>query len=93
MLPGYQPRTHAAEDELEMAARLINEAERPIILAGHGIMMSGATDELLHLVEVSGVPVALDAAGEGARCRKPPLVAGHDGHAWFGHLKFFHPER
>ena len=76
VLPGYQPRTHAAEDELDMAARLINEAERPIILAGHGIMMSGATDELLHLVEISGVPVALTLLGKGALPESHPLSLG-----------------
>ena len=76
VLPGYQPRTHAADDELDEAARLINEAERPIILAGHGIMMSGATDELLHLVEVSGVPVALTLLGKGSLPESHPLSLG-----------------
>ena len=76
VLPGYQPRTHAADDELDAAARLINEAERPIILAGHGIMMSGATDELLHLVEVSGVPVALTLLGKGSLPESHPLSLG-----------------
>ena len=76
VLPGYQPRTRAAEDELDAAARLINEAERPIILAGHGIMMSGATDELLHLVEISGVPVALTLLGKGALPESHPLSLG-----------------
>ena len=76
VLPGYQPRTRAAEDELDAAARLINGAERPIILAGHGIMMSGATDELLHLVDVSGVPVALTLLGKGALPESHPLSLG-----------------
>ena len=76
VLPGYQPRTHAADDELDAAARLINEAERPIILAGHGIMMSGATDELLHLVEVSGVPVTLTLLGKGSLPESHPLSLG-----------------
>lgn len=76
VLPGYQPRTTANEDELDGAARLINEAERPIILAGHGILMSGATDELLHLVERSGVPVALTLLGKGALPENHPLSLG-----------------
>ena len=76
VLPGYQPRTRAVEDELDAAARLINEAARPIILAGHGIMMSGATDELLHLVEVSGVPVALTLLGKGSLPESHPLSLG-----------------
>ena len=76
VLPGYQPRTTANEDELDGAARLINEAQRPIILAGHGILMSGATDELLHLVERSGVPVALTLLGKGALPENHPLSLG-----------------
>ncbi len=76
VLPGYQPRTTANEDELDAAGRLINEAERPIILAGHGILMSGATDELLHLVERSGVPVALTLLGKGALPESHPLSLG-----------------
>ena len=76
VLPGYQPRTTANEDELDGAARLINEAQRPIILAGHGILMSGATDELLHLVELSGVPVALTLLGKGALPENHPLSLG-----------------
>ncbi len=76
VLPGYQPRTTANEDELDAAARLINEAQRPIILAGHGILMSGAMDELLHLVERSGVPVALTLLGKGALPESHPLSLG-----------------
>ncbi len=76
VLPGYQPRTTANEDELDTAGRLINEAQRPIILAGHGILMSGATDELLHLVERSGVPVALTLLGKGALPENHPLSLG-----------------
>ncbi|MCE2490327.1 MAG: biosynthetic-type acetolactate synthase large subunit [Anaerolineae bacterium] len=76
VLPGYQPRTTANEDELDAAARLINEAQRPIILAGHGILMSGAMDELLHLVERSGVPVALTLLGKGALPENHPLSLG-----------------
>ncbi|MCY4527308.1 MAG: biosynthetic-type acetolactate synthase large subunit [Anaerolineaceae bacterium] len=76
VLPGYQPRTTANEDELDAAARLINEAQRPIILAGHGILMSGAMDELLHLVERAGVPVALTLLGKGALPENHPLSLG-----------------
>ena len=76
VLPGYQPSIKAAGSELDEAARLINEAERPIILAGHGILMSGATEELLRLVEVSGVPVTLTLLGKGALPESHPLSLG-----------------
>src|SRR3954449_13391236 len=44
-LPGYRPPEYAAEEDIEAALELIHEAERPIILAGHGILMSGAMQQ------------------------------------------------
>ena len=76
VLPGYQPRTQAGDEELAEAARLINEAERPLVLAGHGILMSGAMSELLHLVETSGIPVTLTLLGKGALPENHPLSLG-----------------
>src|SRR6056297_2858488 len=43
-MPGYRPDLSAPTGEFERAARMIDEAERPVILAGHGIMMSGAEE-------------------------------------------------
>ena len=42
VLPGYQPPSKADEEDIEAALKLISEAERPVILAGHGILMSNA---------------------------------------------------
>src|SRR5690606_6009861 len=59
VLPGYTPSSAATEESLADAAQMINEAQRPVILAGHGILMSGAMDELRQLAERAGIPVAL----------------------------------
>jgi acetolactate synthase I/II/III large subunit len=41
-LPGYQPPVHAPVTDLQKAVELIEKAERPVILAGHGVLMSGS---------------------------------------------------
>ena len=76
VLPGYHPPSSAEEYEVDNAIRLIEEAERPIILAGHGIMMSGAMRELRELVEKAQIPVALTLLGKGGMPEDHPLVIG-----------------
>jgi acetolactate synthase-1/2/3 large subunit len=62
-LRGYNPPTTADEDEVAAAAKLINEAERPVILAGHGVIISGAFDELRELAENAQIPVITTLLG------------------------------
>ncbi len=76
MLPGYHPPSEAQSHEIDGALRLINEAERPIILAGHGITMSGAMNEVRELAERAQIPVALTLLGKGALPEEHPLVIG-----------------
>ena len=56
-LPGYHPVTKPHNKPIADAARLINSARQPVILAGGGIMRSGAWDGLAQLVDMSGIPV------------------------------------
>ena len=76
VLPGYHPPSSASEREIDAALNLIDEAERPIILAGHGVMMSGATAQLRELSERAQIPVALTLLGKGAMPEDHPLVIG-----------------
>ena len=76
ILPGYDPPSSAKPYEIDGALRLIDQAERPIILAGHGIMMSGAMQELRELSERAQIPVALTLLGKGAMPEDHPLVIG-----------------
>ena len=76
VLPGYHPPSEAREHEIDGALRLIDESERPIILAGHGITMSGAMNEVRELAERAQIPVALTLLGKGALPEDHPLVIG-----------------
>ena len=70
------------------AAHLINTAERPVILAGHGVLLSGSLEELRALAEVGDIPVALTLLGIGAIPHFHPLclgMMGMHGEAWVNH--------
>jgi acetolactate synthase I/II/III large subunit len=59
----YNPHIPLHLKEIESAAILINHASRPLILAGHGILISGAEEELKAFAEKTGIPVALTLMG------------------------------
>jgi acetolactate synthase I/II/III large subunit len=64
-LPGYRPDHSPLPEDLEQALDMIHSAERPIILAGHGIVQSNATGVLLDFVQKADVPVACTLLGLG----------------------------
>ncbi|MEB8336940.1 3D-(3,5/4)-trihydroxycyclohexane-1,2-dione acylhydrolase (decyclizing) [Streptomyces endophyticus] len=57
-------------DEVAVVARMLAEAERPLVIAGGGVVYSGATEELEELAEAAGLPVAETFAGKGAVQRR-----------------------
>jgi acetolactate synthase-1/2/3 large subunit len=59
----YNPHIPLHTKAIESAAIMINHAERPLILAGHGILISGAEDELREFAEKTGIPVASTLLG------------------------------
>ena len=84
-LPGYRPDLSPREDEYEHALDLIHKAKRPVILAGHGILVSGSGKALLALAERAQIPVALTLLGLGAFPASHPLnlgMMGMHGEAW-----------
>jgi acetolactate synthase-1/2/3 large subunit len=76
VLPGYKPATGASEDQVNQAMAMIAAAERPVILAGQGVLMSGAMSELKAFVEKMQIPVALTLLGKGGIPESHPLVLG-----------------
>lgn len=64
-LEGYEPTYEGHPLQIERARKLIEESERPLILAGAGVLKSGAYDELLELAEKCDIPVASTLLGLG----------------------------
>ena len=62
-LPSYKPTIKGHPAQIKKAAKLINEAQRPLIIAGRGIIISGAYAELKQLVEKAQVPVVTTLLG------------------------------
>jgi acetolactate synthase-1/2/3 large subunit len=59
----YNPVRPLNMRDIESAAVLINHAEKPLILAGHGVILAGAVDELKAFAEKTGIPVAVTLLG------------------------------
>jgi acetolactate synthase I/II/III large subunit len=72
----YNPHIPLHTKALESAAIMINHAERPMILAGHGVLLSGAEKELVEFAEKSGIPVATTLLGIGGFPTGHRLYAG-----------------
>ena len=84
-LPGYRPDHQPLPSDIQRALDLIHAAERPIILAGHGIIRSNSTALLLEFVTKSDVPVALTLLGLGGFPASHPRslgMMGMHGEAW-----------
>ena len=56
-IPGYKPNTSVNQKQIKRACELIKKSKRPVLLAGHGIKISKAYDELLELAEKCQIPV------------------------------------
>jgi acetolactate synthase-1/2/3 large subunit len=79
-LPGYNPALAAADpDSIARAARLINEAERPLIVAGQGVKIAHAETELRQLAEKANMPVTTSLLGIGTLSETHPLAIGMGG--------------
>ena len=64
-LPGYKPTLEGHPAQIKKTAKLINEAQRPLIIAGRGVLISGAYTELKQLAEAAQVPVITTLLGIG----------------------------
>ena len=68
---------HKAElNDLDQAARLISKSNKPVILAGHGILISGASKEVVEMAEISSLPIGWTLLGSGAIPASHPLNMG-----------------
>lgn len=69
--PPFRPEPDAAS--IESAARAIESAQRPVIVAGGGVRLSGAADEIRAFAEKRRIPVATSVNGKGSLAENHPL--------------------
>jgi len=65
-LAGYRPVMEGHAAQVKRAVKLISEAERPLIIAGRGVAISGAHEELRELAELCEIPVVTTLLGIGS---------------------------
>lgn len=65
-LPGYRPILRGHPQQIQRAAKTINSANKPIIISGRGIIISGASHELIELAEKGQIPVITTLLGIGS---------------------------
>ncbi len=78
-LPGYNPYLKIDQNQIENAVSLINNAKKPIILAGHGVIISRAQNKLLELAEKAQIPVVTTLLGISAFPEDHILSTGFPG--------------
>ena len=87
-LPGYRPNPHPLSKTMQQAIEMIQSAKRPVILAGRGVLLSGAMGALREFVEKTRTPVAMTLLGIGCFPAGHPLnlgMMGMHGDAWVNH--------
>jgi acetolactate synthase-1/2/3 large subunit len=78
-LPGYHPVTRPHSRQVREAARMINEAKRPVLYVGGGVIKAEAAGELRELAELTGAPVVTTLMARGAFPDSHPLHLGMPG--------------
>ena len=75
-IPGNNFLKKAELKDLKQAVNLIQQANKPVILAGHGILLSGASKEIIELAEICDIPIGWTLLGSGAVPASHPLNMG-----------------
>jgi acetolactate synthase-1/2/3 large subunit len=82
-IPGYKPTYQPNRKQVREALKLLATAKRPVIIAGNGVVMAGAHNELREFAERLRVPVITTLHGIGAIPEEHPLSLGMPGmHGW-----------
>ncbi len=84
-MAGYRPDHRPKPSEFDEALELIHRAQRPLILSGHGVMLSGASNAVRAFAEKAHIPLAMTLLGIGGIPASHPLnlgMMGMHGEAW-----------
>ena len=76
VLRAYHPEVSATASQVGRLAKLVNGAKRPVILAGGGVIASGASEDVATLAHKAGIPVATTLMGIGSFDETDPLSLG-----------------
>ncbi|MFP4060509.1 MAG: biosynthetic-type acetolactate synthase large subunit [Bacteroidales bacterium] len=72
----YIPKPNPDMDNIQKAAEIINNAKKPYVLVGQGVVLGGAEKELLSFIEKAGIPSAWTLLGNSAMPTDHPLNVG-----------------
>ncbi len=75
-LPSYRPNYRPNQKQLQRVAKLIERAERPLVFVGGGVILSGASQDLVELARKAQMPVTASLMGLGAFPGTDPLWLG-----------------
>jgi acetolactate synthase-1/2/3 large subunit len=78
-LPGYKPHVWGNVRQIKQAAEMIEEAQKPVIVAGRGVIIAHAEDLLQQLAETAHIPVVTTLLGKGVLPELHPLCLGMGG--------------
>jgi acetolactate synthase-1/2/3 large subunit len=78
-LPGYKPNTKPHSRQIREAAKLIAAARKPVLYVGGGVIRGDASEELLNLAELTGIPVVTTLMARGAFPDSHPQNLGMPG--------------
>ena len=76
VLRAYHPEVSATASEVSRLAKLVNGSKRPVILAGGGVIASGASEDVAAFAHKAGIPVATTLMGIGSFDETDPLALG-----------------
>ncbi len=75
-IPGYHPHIEPSEYQIKKAIELINDAEKPVVIVGHGTLISHAEKEVLEFIEKTDIPCVQTLLGLSAVPTAHPLSLG-----------------
>ncbi len=76
VIRSYAPYPKIKDDDIDKAVKMINEAERPLLLLGHGVLIAHAEKMLTEFIEKSGIPFGSTLMGLSALPSNHPLNVG-----------------